>query len=211
METKTSPPAPRVSWPIAAFVAIALVTVVLGYYRMQPAANDAKPLNLKPGGTVGQVSTPFITPGIRQPPVLKVADAKLDDETEVIGVAVEGHPRAYVVKAFCSTMSHVVNDLLGDIPVSVTYYDLCKTAKVFTDPRRGSPLEIKLGGFMDGGMLLYTGSFFYRQDTLQPSFADNPTPFPHAQLPFETTTWKQWRTRYPDTEVYVSAPVAAAQ
>ena len=210
METKPSPPASGFFWPAVAFAAIAAVTVVLGYYRMRPAVDNAKQVVLKTGGQVAQVSTPFVMPGIKQPPVLKAADAKIDDETEVIGVAVEGHPRAYVVKAFCTSTTHVVNDLLGDVPVTVTYCDKCNTVKVFTDPKRGSPLELKLGGYMDG-MLLYSGSSFYRQDDLKPSFAENPTPFPYAQLPFETTTWKQWRTRYPDTEVYVSAPAVSQQ
>ncbi len=210
MDPQPAPPASGRYWPIVFLVVIVASTVVLGYYRARPPVRDGGDAARKKAGPSAQTATPFIMPGIRQPPMVKAADAKLDDDAEVIGVAVEGHPRAYVVKAFHGNITHVVNDLLGDIPVTVAYCDKCKSAQVFTDPKRGSPLEVKLGGFSDG-MLLHVNAVFYRHETLKPLSAENSVPFPHPSLAFETTTWKKWRERYPDTEVYVSAPAVELQ
>jgi hypothetical protein len=197
-------------WPVLLLAAIVATTAVLAYYRSRPPVREKVLMVAKLETSSPQIPTPFIMPGIQVPPVVKAEDANLDDDDEMICVAVEGHPRAYLVKAFHATNAHVVNDLLGDIPVTVTYCNLCKTAKAFTDPKRGNPLDIKLGGFAKG-MLLYASSVFYHQETMQPYSKENARPFPHPALPFEISTWKAWRQRYPDTEVYLSAPVVEAK
>jgi hypothetical protein len=51
-------------------------------------------------------------------------------------------------------------------------------------------------------LLLSIGAAHYRQDTGEALEADAP-PFPYTQLNYQRTTWKQWRTAHPDTDVYL--------
>src|SRR5262245_60665997 len=58
------------------------------------------------------LSTPFILPGLRQPPTVPAATADVPDDAEVLGVSAGGRHRAYLVTALSRLRSHVVNDLL---------------------------------------------------------------------------------------------------
>jgi len=150
-------------------------------------------------------------PGIRQPATHPAAAASLADEDEIIGVVVDGRARAYALSAFTAIPTlgdpsqHVVNDLLAGVPVTVAYCDRLNCAQVYTDARARTPLPVGVGGYTkrDGrdSMLLSIGTSHYRQDTGEALEADAP-PFPYAPLPYQRTTWKQWRTEHPDTDVY---------
>src|SRR5262245_3700545 len=47
----------------------------------------------------GGPATPFLWPGVRTPPVRRAADAHLPDDTQVVGVVVQGRARAYALSA----------------------------------------------------------------------------------------------------------------
>jgi hypothetical protein len=145
--------------------------------------------------------------GIRLPRVRPAADAGLDDSAEVIGVSVGGRARAYFVGAMGLVPTrHVVNDLLGGQSVSVTYCDRNGCARVFTGGSGAAPLEMGLGGFKDGGLLLRAERRDYAQtmgDCVEPGGGP---PLPYEELPYLRTTWKAWREQHPDTDVYVGDP-----
>lgn len=186
---------------ITAFWILLLAPVLFGsiyVYRVEPTlrrvpATKGPPSNL--------LSTPFIWPGIVQPPTRPAAEAFLEDDTEVIGISVAGVHRAYEMRAFDGPLAHVVNDLVGGVPVSVTRCDLSACARVFTADQDG-PLELGLGGIMQGRMLLRLPQGFYFQDSAGAINESFPA-FPYSSLPFEVTTWGAWRDAHPDTDVYV--------
>ena len=149
--------------------------------------------------------TPFITPGIDRPAVVSAAEATLPDETPVIGVVAEGKYRAYRIGAFHKINSHVVNDVIGGSPISVTYCDRTQCVRVFTDAPRGAPLKLDLGGYMDK-MFLKAGDGFYFQDSGDPISAGNTSRLPYRAHPYETTTWKKWKDAHPTTELYLDPP-----
>jgi hypothetical protein len=140
--------------------------------------------------------------GIDRPPTRPAAEAKLPDETEVIGVTAGGKARAYVVSVFIGPTRHIVNDLLGDVPVSITYCDLCDAVRVFTGDVRGTSLRINQGGRVQGRMVLHFDGNFYFQDTSEPIASNSPR-FPYSNHPFKRCTWKEWRSAHPDSDVYV--------
>jgi hypothetical protein len=144
------------------------------------------------------VQTPAIVPG---------RDANLGDETEVIGVSLADRHRAYVVEALVPMSRHVINDLLDDVPCTVSYCDRTDCVRVFTAPRETEPLAIAPGGFDSrsarGTMLLRVGSEHYRQDSGLPLADDGLAVFPYADLEFDRTTWGRWREAHPDSDVYV--------
>lgn len=137
--------------------------------------------------------TPMITEGLTTPPVHPATTAPLGDETEVIGVLVNDEARAYVVTAMHSYGTHVINDLIDSCPVTVTYCDQTDVARVLTLTGKESPLDIQVGGWMQGEMQVMTGDRMYGQSSPDVPFED---------LPFERTTWGQWKQAHPDTRVF---------
>ena len=146
------------------------------------------------------------SPGISRPAVVSAADAALDDAEPVIGVSIGGRHRAYRVAALAlDRTSHIVNDVLGDVPVSVTHCDIRGCTRLFTADAPDEPLAISQGGLKEGKMVLKWDGRRFDQETGTP-LDSNGSPLPLASLPAEETTWGQWRREHPDTDVYVEPP-----
>jgi Protein of unknown function (DUF3179) len=146
-------------------------------------------------------------PGVRQPHALAAGAARLPGGAAVIGLSVGHRHRAYALQALAPITRHVVNDLLGRVPVTVTYCARNGCVGVFTDADRDRPLDVAVAGWVGppdaGSLVLRVGSERYRQDTGAPLDGDGDPPFPYARAEYERTTWEHWREEYPDTDVYV--------
>jgi Protein of unknown function (DUF3179) len=140
-------------------------------------------------------------PGVKQPPVVSAAAATLTDGDEVIGVVIGGKARAYPLRALGGApQNHVVNDVMADTPVSVTYCDLGRCIRVYTHSG-AEPLDIHAAGLRRDELMLKVGGRLFSQktgDTFDPGRSDR---FPFEAVAFEKTTWKKWRAAHPDTEV----------
>ncbi len=149
----------------------------------------------------------YFAPGIDRPPIHKAAEACLLDEEEIFGVEIDGLCRAYRTLVMVDKQNHIVNDLIGDRPVSVAYCNINNYVCAFTGCTAGKPLELSQGGVFSGGMVVCVGKTEYAQQTLKPLSDDTSTPaFPHEPIPLERTTWKKWRDQHPRTDVYDEAP-----
>jgi hypothetical protein len=146
-------------------------------------------------------------PGIREPLAHSAADVQLADAAEVIGISVGGRVRAYLVDALNLPDRHVVNDLLGDTPITVTFCPRTDCVRVYSDPSSHEPLPIVLGGWMeryeDRTILLLVGTTRYRQDTGQPLEPGAAAPLSYPQINFVRTSWKEWRAAHPETDIYL--------
>ncbi len=209
-------PAPKRPWILLTLilgtflVALALATAYV--YLVEPALarrpaftpTDGPP----PGGT--QPSTPFYWPGIRHPPTRPADRVELADDAEVVGVTVGGKARAYVLDAFRGPTRHVVNDLVEDVPVTITFCDRTGCVKTFTSDGRGTPLDVDTGGWYQNRLFLRVGGDAYYQDAPRSGEYEESPPFPYADLPVVRTTWKAWKTDHPETDVYVGPEEAEA-
>jgi len=143
-------------------------------------------------------------PGIQEPAALPAIEAgEMGDREPIVGVSAGGRHRAYLVAALAKgPMSHIVNDVVGGVPVSVTHCDIHLCTRVFTGGVPGEPLDLAQGGLKAGSMVLRSGGHRYRQDSYAPLEAESPA-FPYDAYPGDVTTWGAWRQRFPDTDVYL--------
>jgi hypothetical protein len=161
-----------------------------------------QPPPTRPGLSPDSVSD---APAVQQPPALPADEAALDDDTPVIGVLASGRARAYLVEALeQGASSHVVNDVLGGVPVSVTHCDLSGCTRVFSGATPGRPLELSVGGINGYRLVLKVDDRRYRQETSAPLDGGSP-PFPYREYPAERTTWGAWRRAHPGTDVYMGS------
>lgn len=67
------------------------------------------------------------------PTSLAAKDAKLPPDELVIGVELGGNAQAYRFASFEWKSGHLVNDLVGGVPVSVAYCDLTGCLRAYSD------------------------------------------------------------------------------
>ncbi|MGH1483251.1 MAG: DUF3179 domain-containing protein [Geminicoccales bacterium] len=73
-------------------------------------------------------------PPIDDPVFVKLDEVDLPDIEPVIGVIIDGTARAYPIRILI--WHEIVNDIIGDVPIAVTFCPLCNTGIVF-DRRLG--------------------------------------------------------------------------
>jgi hypothetical protein len=146
-------------------------------------------------------ATPWTAPGLRQPPVKSAAEAALADDVPVVGVIAGGKARAYSVLALAVVNHQIVNDLLGDVPVTVVYFHRPECLRVYTTASRGEALAVNQAGRTNTGLLLFHKGKMYVQTNGRLATGEGPD-LPLDQMKFERTTWKAWREKHPQTEVY---------
>jgi hypothetical protein len=186
------------SLAVAALLAGLFFALVAGWITLpaHPAGSaDALP----------QTNLYYRAAGIQTPPTLSAAAAvSVEDDAEVIGVSAGGHDRAYLVRALSAGPErHVVNDVLGNQAVSVTYCDFTDCCRTFTGGQSGKPLELDVSGWLHQGLALRVQDKDYAQATGKCLSNEGGDPLPYQEWPHQRMTWKAWRDAHPNTDLYV--------
>lgn len=144
-------------------------------------------------------------PSLTEPKYVSAGEAKfLEDQDEIIGYVEEGKSRAYPLRIMA--WHEAVNDQIAGIPYAITYCPLCKSVIAFDRSTEFGRIQLGVSGF------LYNSNVLFYDKT------DNESPGLFSQLqgegitrrlknvalntlPVELTTWKDWKTRYPKTDV----------
>ena len=154
-----------------------------------PATPDPSEELLRRGSALQ--ATPFIHPGVRQPAHFATKDVTVPPTTEIIGVIVDKEARAYIVSDLAGMTTHVINDLIADRPVSITYCNRTNVARVFSSGTTET-IELNVGGWKQNQMLIqYEGQMFEHLS------ADVPL----TDYPFERTSFIEWTLKHPTTRV----------
>lgn len=78
----------------------------------------------------------------------------LADAEPVVGLTINGDARAYPLRIL--TWHEIVNDIVGEVPVAVTYCPLCNSAPVFERTVNGTVLEFgTTGKLKDSNLIMY--------------------------------------------------------
>jgi hypothetical protein len=133
------------------------------------------------------------------------AAAGLGDGEMVIGVVVDGQPRAYPVNRMWGPENEVVNDSLGGAAIAASWCPVVMSGEIYARDLDGQRLELGAVGAEDGVLVLYDQATRSRWSHV----AGRATAGPLAgsrlkKLPSLVTTWARWRALHPDTTVYVA-------
>ncbi len=141
-------------------------------------------------------------PAIDRPRFIDAAQTDfLAPEDRVLGIERNGVAKAYPIRIL--DYHEIVNDRLGDEPITVTYCPLCGTGMAFLAERDGRPVSFGVSGLLyNSDMLLYdreTESLWSQilgKAVSGPLRGTRLTP-----VAISHTSWDDWRARHPGTRV----------
>ena len=130
------------------------------------------------------------------------ADAYLRGDGLGIGIEDDGVERFYPFQIL--VWHEIVNDVIGGIPVAITYCPLCGTAVVYERNLNGIAEEFGVSGKLyDSNLLMYDKSTesYWSQALGEAVYGEmTGTVLPLYQY-FENITWAEWKKAHPDGEV----------
>jgi hypothetical protein len=140
-------------------------------------------------------------PSIDRPRFVSAARSELARDDRVLGVAAGGLAKAYPIRIL--NWHEVVNDRLAEAPIALTYCPLCGSGVVFESTVSGRVLSFGVSGLLlDNDVLLYDRQTESLWSQLKYRAITGPMlGTTLARVPAEHTTWADWRTRHPRTDV----------
>jgi hypothetical protein len=143
-------------------------------------------------------------PSIDDPAFVPVAEADLPASEPVIGLAIEGDARAYPLRILI--WHEIVNDVVGGVPVAVTYCPLCNTSIVF-DRRLGDRVLAfgTTGKLRNSDLVMYdrtTQSWW--QQFLGEAIVGELTGTELVMVPSRLESFAKFKERAPDGRVQVA-------
>jgi len=141
-------------------------------------------------------------PSIDKPNFVAASEANfVSDNDIVIGLQINGETKAYPL--FILVWHEIVNDIVGDVPVAVTYCPLCFTNQVFERTINGEITE-----FGTSGKLYNSNLVMYDRNTdsqwsqaIGMAITGELTSHVLKRVPFDVAKWSDWKTLYPETLV----------
>ena len=139
-------------------------------------------------------------PSIDNPIFADVSDSHfMSDSDIVLGLEINGISKAYPL--FILVWHEIVNDKVGDTPVSVTYCPLCYTNQVFERIIDGQEVEFGTSGKLyNSNLLMYDRlTESYWSQALGMAVTGELSGYQLNLIPFDVITWGDWKTLHPDT------------
>lgn len=141
-------------------------------------------------------------PSIDKPMFVNIQKANfMSDSDTVIGIEINGEAKAYPL--FILVWHEIVNDIVGGIPVAVTYCPLCYTNQVFERVINGEVVEFGTSGKLyNSNLLMYDRlTESYWSQALGMAVKGELSGHKLNLIPFDVITWKDWKTIHQDTLV----------
>jgi hypothetical protein len=140
-------------------------------------------------------------PAIDRPSFVAAAQARLQPQDRVLGLSHAGQTRAYPVRIL--NWHEVVNDRLGSDPVAITYCPLCGTGIAFLARSAGRELDFGVSGLLyNSDVLLYDRATESLWSQIRQQAIAGPLKGGRLEsLPLEHTSWADWSSRHPRTQV----------
>ena len=139
-------------------------------------------------------------PALSDPGFIPVArEDRLGEREPVVTVEIEGaRPRAYPIRYL--TWHEIVNDVVGGVPIAVTYCPLCNSAPVFDRRVDGAVLTFGVTGKLRASNLLMYDretESWWQQATAE-GIVGTYTGAKLVQVPAWMESWAEYRARNPE-------------
>ncbi|MDQ3536054.1 MAG: DUF3179 domain-containing protein, partial [Bacteroidota bacterium] len=140
-------------------------------------------------------------PAIDKPEFKKASDIKLDEDTRVLGVIVNGIAKAYPISIM--NYHEIVNDHFGGKPVVVTYCPLCGSGIAFDASIENNTRTFGVSGLLyNSDMLLYDRQTESLWSQIMMEAVSGPLVKSKLQMiPTMNTSWEEWKKKHPQTFV----------
>ncbi|HEX2305040.1 MAG TPA: DUF3179 domain-containing protein [Nitrososphaeraceae archaeon] len=141
---------------------------------------------------------------IDNPKFISVQEAEefLEDSDLVVGLDINEDIRAYPLQIL--VWHEIVNDMVGETPVAVTYCPLCFTNQVFNRTvNDGQILEFGTSGKLyNSNLVMYdrTTKSLWSQAMSQ-AIVGELAGVKLGRIPFDVAYWKDWKQMFPDSKV----------
>jgi len=149
-------------------------------------------------------------PSIDDPVFVPAAEAALPDREPVLSLTIGDDTRAYPVRILI--WHEIVNDVVGGVPVAVTFCPLCNTGLVFDRRLDGQVLEFgTTGKLRNSDLVMYdrtTESWW--QQFLGEAIVGALTGKQLAMIPARLESFAAYKQRAPDGQVQVPGSAARA-
>jgi hypothetical protein len=143
-------------------------------------------------------------PPLDHPVHIRASEAKyLDDEHIVFGIAINGEARAYPKRILA--WHELARDQIGGVELAIVYCTLCGTVIPY-----GSEVGGQHRTFGTSGLLYRSNKLMFDEETMSLWSTAEGRPVIGELVgtglelpiyPVVVTTWKEWRSRHPDTVV----------
>ncbi|HSF49638.1 MAG TPA: DUF3179 domain-containing protein [Nitrososphaeraceae archaeon] len=130
------------------------------------------------------------------------ADEILEDSELILGLNINGDIRAYPLQIL--VWHEIVNDVVGDQPVAVTYFPLCFTNQVFNRTLSdGNTVEFGTSGKLyNSNLVMYDRkSNSLWSQALGEGIVGEYAGVKLERIPFDVAYWKEWKELYPESKV----------
>lgn len=142
-------------------------------------------------------------PSINSPKFVSIdeGDKFLGDSDKVVGININGDIRAYPLQIL--VWHEIVNDIVGGIPVAVTYCPLCFTNQVFDRTVNNTILQFGTSGKLyNSNLVMYDrSSNSLWSQALGEGIVGKYAGVKLEKFPFDLAYWKDWKQLYPNTKV----------
>jgi hypothetical protein len=141
-------------------------------------------------------------PSIDTPKFSLLKDSQfVSDSDVVIGLHINGETKAYPLLIL--VWHEIVNDVVGGIPVAITYCPLCYTNQVFERIVDDTFVEFGTSGkLFNSNLVMYDRlTESYWSQALGIAITGELSGDELKTIPFDLITWGDWKRLYPDTHV----------
>lgn len=213
----------RPRW-ITAIAVVAILAVGLGLVPAQtespPDEQTAEDCTLVNGHEVciDESGTPYVIdpvllaasgtskdgiPSIDHPQFVSAAEANewLADDEIVVAVAYKGVERVYPLRIL--VWHEIVNDVVADDPLLISYCPLCVSAAAYARQIDGEPVEFGTSGMLyNSNLVMYdrrTETYWSQMDGL--AIVGDLSGRELTPVSIDTVGWGKWRAAHPNSEV----------
>ncbi len=141
-------------------------------------------------------------PSIDEPNFVTASKANfVSDDDLVLGLQINGETKAYPL--FILVWHEIVNDVVGGVPVAVTYCPLCFTNQVFERTVNGQITEFGTSGKLyNSNLVLYDRNTDSQwSQAMGIAITGELTGTSLKRVPFDVAKWSDWKILYPETLV----------